>query len=115
MYNKIMTVFLIMTTLGTTAFAMKDAKGSAEAGEKVYRSNCLNCHGSKGKGDGPIAASLTPPPADLSNPKVQDKEDEALLSIIQNGITGTSMPAWKNDLSNQQILDVFTYLRTLHR
>lgn len=106
------TVFLMLTTLSTTLFAMKDTTGSAEAGETVYRSNCLNCHGSKGKGDGPIAASLTPPPADLSNPKVQDKEDEALLNIIQNGITGTSMPAWKNDLSNEQIIDALTFLRT---
>ncbi len=103
---------LIVTALSSTSHAMKDNNASAEAGEQVYRSNCLNCHGSKGKGDGPIAASLTPPPADLTNPATQKKEDDALLKVIQNGKTGTSMPAWKNDLTKQQILDVLAYLRT---
>ncbi len=106
---------LIVTALSSTAHAMKDTNASAEAGEEVYRSNCLNCHGSKGKGEGPIAASLTPTPADLTNPKIQKKEDKDLLSIINNGKAGTSMPAWKNDLSSQKILDVLAYLRTFRK
>ncbi len=106
---------LIATALSSTAHAMKDSNDSLEAGAQVYRSNCLNCHGSKGKGDGPIAASLTPPPADLTNPTIQNKEDAALLKVIQNGSTGTSMPAWKNDLSKQQIFDVLAYLRTFRK
>lgn len=113
MQTGLTTILFIVTTLCGTAHAMKDANSSAEAGERVYRSNCLNCHGTKGKGDGPIASSLTPAPANLRNPITQNKDNEALLQVIQNGKTGTSMPAWKNDLSAQQILDVLAYLRTL--
>ncbi len=104
---------LIVSALSSTANAMKATEISADAGEQVYRSNCINCHGSKGKGDGPIAASLTPRPADLTNSIIQNKDDETLLQVIQNGKAGTSMPAWKNDLSTQQILDVLAYLSTL--
>ena len=110
-----LTALIIITALCSTAHAMNDTNASPEAGESVYRSNCLNCHGSKGKGDGPIAGSLTSPPADLTNSTVQNKEDETLLKVILNGKTGTSMPAWKNDLSKQQIRDVLAYLRTFQQ
>ena len=113
MHRVLIAGFLIVTAISSTANAMKETKVSMDAGEEVYRSNCINCHGSKGKGDGPIASSLNPPPANLTNPTTQNKEDEALLQAIQDGKTGTSMPAWKNDLSTQQILDVLAYLRTL--
>ncbi len=112
---RLIATLFIVTTLCGTAHAMKNVKGLAEAGERVYRSNCLNCHGTKGKGDGPIASSLNPPPANLTHTTTQNKDNEALLQVIQNGKTGTSMPAWKNDLSKQQILDVLTYLRTLQK
>src|SRR5260370_1811741 len=35
------------------------------AGQKLYVNNCLTCHGSSGKGDGPGGASLEKRPADL--------------------------------------------------
>ncbi|SHK01852.1 Cytochrome c553 [Shimia gijangensis] len=37
-----------------------------EDGERIYEANCETCHGITGRGDGVIAASLTPRPADLS-------------------------------------------------
>ena len=35
-------------------------------GERVYEANCESCHGLSGKGDGELAASMTPAPADLT-------------------------------------------------
>ena len=59
-------------TLGLIGVAMLGASVAAFAGEKTdigkreYDSNCLACHGTKGKGDGPMAAELKTPVADLT-------------------------------------------------
>ena len=85
--------------------------GNAGEGESVYRTNCLNCHGAKGQGDGPVADSLTPRPADLTSEMVQKKSEKELLTIIRDGKPGTSMPSWKGELSDQHMQDVLAYLR----
>ena len=35
-------------------------------GRQIYREYCAACHGSEGKGNGPVARSLRKPPADLT-------------------------------------------------
>ena len=85
--------------------------GNADRGESVYRTHCSNCHGSKGQGDGPVADSLTPRPADLTSEMVRKKPEKELLIIIREGKPGTSMPSWKGVLSDQHIQDVLAYLR----
>ena len=44
---------------------------------------------------------------------IQKKPEKELLKIIQEGKPGTSMPAWKGDLSDQHIQNVLAYLRGL--
>jgi high-affinity iron transporter len=85
--------------------------GNAEKGADVYRTYCLNCHGAQGRGDGPVADQLTPRPANLTAEKVQQKSEKDLLAIVREGKPGTSMPAWKGELSDQKMLDVLAYLR----
>jgi mono/diheme cytochrome c family protein len=36
------------------------------SGRDTYLRYCASCHGPEGRGDGPLAGSLTPPPADLT-------------------------------------------------
>src|SRR5216110_525712 len=40
---------------------------SLARGAEVYQANCMGCHGSVGRGDGPQAAGLAPPPANLAD------------------------------------------------
>ena len=35
-----------------------------EQGEKIAKTNCVSCHGAKGKGDGAAAVALNRKPAD---------------------------------------------------
>lgn len=111
----IMSVGVVFVMLYGGVVLADVATGNAKKGEDVYRTSCLNCHGTQGRGDGPVADQLTPRPADLTSEKVQQKSDKDLLMIVRDGKPGTSMPAWKGELSDQKILDVLAYLRGLVR
>lgn len=39
---------------------------SSGAGRADYETLCAACHGSSGRGDGPVGRDLSPPPADLT-------------------------------------------------
>lgn len=104
-------IAMMVTMLSGGVVLADGPTGNVESGERVYRTNCLNCHGTKGQGDGPVADSLTPRPADLTSEMVQKKSEKELLTIIREGKPGTSMPSWKGELSDQHIQDVFAYLR----
>ncbi|MEX2490183.1 MAG: c-type cytochrome [Nitrospirales bacterium] len=83
---------------------------SLDKGQSVYTTHCLNCHGRMGKGDGPIGTMLIPPAANLT--VIEEKSDRELLTTIQDGRPGTAMPSWKGSLSEQEILDVFSYVKS---
>ena len=84
-----------------------------EKGKESYETYCVNCHGIHGKGDGPAAKVLTPPPANFTSKKTKSKPDKELLTTIRNGKPKTAMPPWKEKLSNQQIHDTLAYIRSL--
>ena len=84
-----------------------------DEGQNIYRQNCVNCHGSGGKGDGIAAAQLEPRPADLTASKTREKQDTELLEIIKFGRPGTAMPAWTSELDEREIHNVLAYIRSL--
>jgi len=97
-----------------TQFAVA-AGGDPAKGKAVYEKFCVTCHGAQGKGDGPAGLMMTPRPADFTSPKIKGKPDGELLKSIQDGRPPTTMPAFKGQLSVQQISDVLTYIRSLGR
>jgi copper transport protein len=86
---------------------------SVAAGKAVFEQHCAVCHGTDGHGDGPAAARLNPPPADLYAAHVDYHSDQQLYDWIRNGITGSAMTGFKGQLSDQQIWDVVNYVRSL--
>ncbi|MGH7367363.1 MAG: FTR1 family protein [Candidatus Rokuibacteriota bacterium] len=57
-----------------------------------FATHCAVCHGATGRGDGPAAKGLTPPPADLTDPARQDQLSVlGLYNTITLGIKGTAM------------------------
>lgn len=108
-------IAVVLTMLYGGVVLADGPAGNVEKGEGVYRTHCLNCHGAQGRGDGPVADSLTPRPADLTPEMVQKKPEKALLTIIRDGKSGTSMPSWRGELSDQHMQDVLTYLRGFGR
>lgn len=85
---------------------------SMEAGEQIFATNCTVCHGQSGRGDGPGAAGLEKPPANLTEAHVQELSDGALFYIVSHGRPDTPMPAWNNILNEEQRWQVVNYLRT---
>lgn len=67
----------------------------AAYGAKVFKANCVLCHGEKGLGDGPGAAGIKPPPRNLVEGKwTQGGGSIAHYNVITNGIAGTSMASF---------------------
>jgi mono/diheme cytochrome c family protein len=86
---------------------------SIARGQLVYAQNCLVCHGAQGRGDGPAARALRPPPADLRVHMAAGHTDAQLYDWVTNGVAGTAMPAWKHTLSELDRWNVINYIRTL--
>jgi mono/diheme cytochrome c family protein len=85
---------------------------AADEGAEIFRTNCETCHGPQGHGDGPAGQSLDPKPQDLSQlQKIAD--DDYLFWRISEGKPGTSMVAWKGILSEEQIWQAVSFIRTL--
>lgn len=82
------------------------------AGAAVYKSECVVCHGRQGKGDGTVAKSMKPPPADLTDTaRMARLSDDSLVQIITHGRGG--MPGFKDDLAPAQVRQVVAFIRTL--
>lgn len=72
--------------------------GSASA---LFRTACASCHGSEGRGDGPLAAELKPRPMDFHDSARQSQRSVySLYSTISAGVEGTAMRGFK-ELSEQ--------------
>jgi mono/diheme cytochrome c family protein len=85
-------------------------------GSIAFRTYCVLCHGTGGKGDGRAAKMYTPRPADLTVSPFNDQYKEM---IIRGGgaAVGRSafMPPWGEELSEEQIRDVVAFLREMRK
>lgn len=82
-----------------------------DAASKLFAANCVSCHGAQGGGDGPAAGGLKPSPVNFH--RRQPTADRA-QSVIERGIPGTSMPAWKNRLSDEERRLLARYVLSLY-
>jgi len=81
-------------------------------GAKIFHTNCEVCHGVIGYGDGPAGQALDPHPKNLAELQVVAKDDY-LFWRVNKGKPGTSMVAWKGILTDDQIWQVISFIRTL--
>ena len=79
--------------VAVSAQTLHVGKPSSE-GDSLYRSNCAFCHGVNGKGGrGP----------DLTGARHQGETDADVRRVIQQGIAGTTMPAFANFLGSELV------------
>ena len=90
-----------------------DAKSEA-SGKKLFIKFCQDCHGKKGKGDGPKATDIKTTVADLNSPLIQKEPDGSLFYRISEG--RGDMPRAKKDLPDpSDIWSLVNYVRTFKK
>lgn len=76
----------------------------------IYKVQCSMCHGSTGKGDGPVARMHNPRPTPFTDAERMAKvSDDSLVKVISGGRNG--MPSFKKTLTEDEIRAVVTYVR----
>ncbi len=93
--------------------------GDAVAGEAKFNEVCIACHGPAGVGVEGLGKPFT------TSEFVPSKTDDELLAFVKTGrpisdplnTTGVDMPPRGGNpaLTDQQILDIIAYIRTLHQ
>ena len=106
----------ILGCLTTPGFAQGE-----DAGKTEYVARCGSCHGSSGKGDGPVGEALRTRPSDLTllaknNSGVFPRE--VVRQIIDGRKTlrahgNYEMPVWGESINQERILALIAYLRSL--
>jgi copper transport protein len=87
-------------------------EASLTRGEALYEAQCMACHGALGFGDGPNAAGLDPPPANL-HLHAAHHTDGDLFRIVTEGVPGTAMPSFEERLAAEERWHVINYLDRL--
>ena len=100
-----------------------------EAGKRVYFTKCVWCHGVDGAGDGPGADRLWPRPRNfnqgtfkirhtasgelpLFDAKKPTPGQNDLFETVTHGLPGSAMPSWEGILTEEQRLQVLSFVTT---
>lgn len=73
-------------------------------GESVYQTNCAACHGPTGAGIPGVFPAMTDSP-------IATGDAAAHIDLLMNGVAGTAMAAYKDQLSDVDLAAVITYER----
>ncbi len=91
---------------------IEDIEKASREGKNIFNTQCYTCHGTNAKGDGPVAATLIPKPADLTSSRVQNESNGALYWKITHG--NPPMPSFQNALTKNQRWDLVAYIKSLN-
>jgi mono/diheme cytochrome c family protein len=82
-------------------------------GEELFLEHCAVCHGEEGRGDGPAAKGMNPPPADFLDLehsrtyKVGEK-----FWIVSEGLPNMGMPSFRDVLTEDERWYVIHFIHT---
>jgi cytochrome c oxidase cbb3-type subunit 2 len=79
-----------------------------ELGARVYETNCLQCHGASGGGDGPAIAELRVEPTNFRQVRPSLAES---LRALREGVPGTQMAPWTGRLNDAELVAVAHHVR----
>jgi cytochrome c5 len=75
----------------------------------IYKTKCAGCHGADGKGNTPVAKTMSV--RDFSSPEVKKETEAELIAITAKG--KNKMPAYAGKLSDDQIKAQVAYIHSL--
>ncbi len=91
----------------------KDMQVSLTEGDKLFGTDCSECHGYTGRKPTDAGRWMYPRAADLGSADAQQYSDRELFWIVKNGIRLSGMPAFGRVESDERIWDLVHYVRTL--
>ncbi|MBS1904916.1 MAG: c-type cytochrome [Bacteroidetes bacterium] len=91
-----------------------------DRGRTVFRLSCAPCHGTGGKGDGPMAANMVRVPTDLTKGVFANRSticgelplDYDIYHTVTSGIHNTAMPSFSS-LSPEDRLAILEFIRSI--
>jgi mono/diheme cytochrome c family protein len=84
-------------------------------GQQIFKDKCQHCHGATGTGNGPDA-DPDHPPGNLTDPRRASRNPDGVMFYkVWNGRSKPKMPAFKTELSREEIWQVIQYAKTLRR
>jgi cytochrome c oxidase cbb3-type subunit 3 len=101
-----------LIALASSWAAVQTLRGNPKEGQTVYGQYCLRCHGETFDGNGPETQYLILRPISFQSQGLLAKADWELLFTISNGILFTPMHGFLGTLTDQQMLDVLSYIRS---
>lgn len=87
-----------------------------ERGRELYKANCVACHGESGKGDGPGAGVLKPPPRDHTDRAYMSTlPDQELADIIRIGGAIKGKPGMPShpQINGDDLAAIVAFVRSL--
>ena len=111
-------IFAVEASPTSFAEAPPPTTGRIVAGAKLFASHCTACHGSSGRGNGPLAQSLPVRPADLMEAHVLQHRDGDLFWFVAHGLSGPNgapaMPGFAPTLANLEVWDLLAFVHALN-
>jgi mono/diheme cytochrome c family protein len=83
-------------------------------GKELFESDCVQCHGPAGHGDGPAAATMNPRPRNFSSPErwTNGYDLPGIFKTLSGGVQGTSMSPF-DYLSRKDRMALAHYVQSL--
>jgi mono/diheme cytochrome c family protein len=113
--HTIIAVVSLLLASSSAAFAADAAKGGT-----LYAQRCAMCHGDKGAGDGPVAATIPEgmKPRNLTAEYKYATDDAKFKELLQKGGAGVGlsplMPA-QSDLKAEDLDNIIAFVKTLKK
>lgn len=91
--------------------------GTLAAGKAIFKDKCQRCHGPGGLGDGPDSEPEAREDMDLTNPKRAGRNPDGVVyyKVLNGRKRPYKMPAFKEELTEEQIWSVVTYAQSLRK
>ena len=103
------TPFLL--ALSFAVLVLAQTRAFAQSGADTYKSKCAMCHGADGLGETPAGKMMKTP--SFKSPDAVKMTEAAMIDETKNG--KGKMTAFKDKLTDAQIKDVVSYIRTLQK